>query len=239
MSEVAGRMAAQVGAHCLEKEQGGAGILLGGVPGVLAAKVVVLGGGVVGSEAARMCIGLGAQVTVINLGVDKLRALEAAFGPAVQTAQSNTPVIDRFVADADLVIGAALVPGGEAPKLVSRALVGRMRPGSVIVDVAIDQGGCIETSHPTTHADPIFVEEGVVHYCVANMPGAVARTSAFALNNATLPFVTALADKGARPAMAEDEHLLAGLNVMGGAITHGAVAGALDLPCTPARRAIQ
>ena len=239
MSEVAGRMAAQVGAHYLEKGRGGAGILLGGVPGVLPARVAVLGGGVVGSEAARLCIGLGADVTVINLGVEKLRALDARFGPAIRTVQSNAAVIERFVAEADLVIGAALVPGGAAPKLVSRALVARMRPGSVIVDVAIDQGGCVETSHPTTHADPVYVEEGVIHYCVTNMPGAVARTSAFALNNATLPFVLALAGKGVRRALHEDRHLLAGLNVMAGHITHPAVAASLGLPCMAAARAIQ
>ena len=238
MSEVAGRMATQVGAHYLEKAQGGAGILLGGVPGVAPGRVVVLGAGAVGREAARMAIGLGGDVTVLNRGVDKLAALDLVFGARIKTLQSNETVIEESVVAADLVIGAVLVPGGAAPTLVSRELVAAMRPGSVMVDVAIDQGGCFETSRPTTHAEPIYLEEGVIHYCVTNMPGAVPRTSAFALNNATLPFVRAMADKGVVAAMADDPHLLAGLNVRGGALTHAAVATSLRLPFSPPDEAI-
>ncbi|MDH3240272.1 MAG: alanine dehydrogenase [Alphaproteobacteria bacterium] len=238
MSEVAGRMAAQVGAHFLEKAQGGAGILLGGVPGVAPGRVTVLGAGAVGREAARMAIGLGADVTILNRGVDKLAALNLVFGASLKTLQSNAHVIEETVAAADLVIGAVLVPGGAAPKLVSRELVARMRPGSVVVDVAIDQGGCFETSRPTTHADPVYVEDGVIHYCVTNMPGAVPRTSAFALNNATLPFTKAMAAKGVAAALADDPHLLAGLNVMAGAITNAAVAESLGLDLTPAAAAL-
>ena len=238
MSEVAGRMAAQVGAHYLEKAQGGAGILLGGVPGVAPGRVAVLGAGAVGREAARMAIGLGADVTVLNRGVDKLAALNLVFGAELKTLQSNAAVIEETVAASDLVIGAVLVPGGAAPKLVSRDLVARMRPGSVMVDVAIDQGGCFETSRPTTHADPVYLEEGVIHYCVTNMPGAVPRTSAFALNNATLPFVRAMAEKGVMAALHDDPHLLAGLNVCGGEITHATVAESLGFPLKPAREAI-
>ncbi len=238
MSEVAGRMAAQAGAHFLEKAQGGAGILLGGVPGVAPGRVTVLGAGAVGREAARMCMGLGADVTVLNRGVDKLAALELVFGSKLKTLQSNATVIEETVAAADLVIGAVLVPGGAAPKLVSKDLVARMRPGSVIVDVAIDQGGCFEPSRPTTHGDPVYLEDGVIHYCVTNMPGAVPRTSAFALNNATLPFVRAMADKGVMAALGAEPHLLAGLNVCGGEITHATVAESLGLPLTPAREAI-
>lgn len=238
MSEVAGRMAAQVGAHYLEKAQGGAGILLGGVPGVAPGRVAVLGAGAVGREAARMAIGLGADVTVLNRGVDKLAALNLVFGAELKTLQSNAAVIEETVAASDLVIGAVLVPGGAAPKLVSRDLVARMRPGSVMVDVAIDQGGCFETSRPTTHADPVYLEEGVIHYCVTNMPGAVPRTSAFALNNATLPFVRAMADKGVMAALGGDPHLLAGLNVCRGKITHASVAGSLGFPLKPAGESI-
>lgn len=238
MSEVAGRMAVQVGAHYLEKAQGGAGILLGGVPGVAPGRVAVLGAGAVGREAARMAMGLGADVTVLNRGVDKLAALNLVFGAQLKTLQSNATVIEQTVAAADLVIGAVLVPGGVAPKLVSKDLVARMRPGSVIVDVAIDQGGCFETSRPTSHGDPVYLEHGVIHYCVTNMPGAVPRTSAFALNNATLPFVRAMADNGVMAALADDPHLLAGLNVHGGEITHAAVAESLGLPLKPAREAI-
>ena len=238
MSEVAGRMATQVGAHYLEKAQGGAGILLGGVPGVAPGRVVVLGAGAVGREAARMAIGLGGDVTVLNRGVDKLAALDLVFGARIKTLQSNEAVIEESVVTADLVIGAVLVPGGAAPTLVSRELVAAMRPGSVMVDVAIDQGGCFETSRPTTHAEPVYVEEGVIHYCVTNMPGAVPRTSAFALNNATLPFVRAMANKGVVVAMADDPHLLAGLNVRGGALTHLAVATSLSLRFSPPDEAI-
>jgi alanine dehydrogenase len=238
MSEVAGRMAAQVGAHFLEKAQGGAGILLGGVPGVAPGRVTVLGAGAVGREAARMALGLGADVTILNRGVDKLAALNLVFGAGLKTLQSNAHVIEETVAAADLVIGAVLVPGGAAPKLVSREMVAQMRPGSVLVDVAIDQGGCFATSRPTTHADPVYVEEGVIHYCVTNMPGAVPRTSAFALNNATLPFTKAMAAKGVTAALADDPHLLAGLNVRAGAITNAAVADSLGLDLTPAAEAL-
>jgi alanine dehydrogenase len=234
MSEVAGRMATQVGAHYLEKAQGGAGILLGGVAGVAPGKVCVLGAGTVGREAARMAIGLGAEVTVLNRGVAKLAELDLIFGNRLRTVQSNTAMVERYVADADLVVGAVLVPGGAAPKVVSADLVARMRKGSVIVDVAIDQGGCIATSRPTTHADPVFVANGVTHYCVTNMPGAVPRTSAFALNNATLPFVMAMANKGVTAALKADPHLRAGLNVMDGRITCAAVAASLGLDHTPA-----
>src|SRR6266566_3586794 len=220
MSEVAGRMSVQVGAHCLEKEQGGAGILLGGVPGVAAAKVVILGGGVSGTNAARMAMGLEAYVTVIDRSLPRLYELDMQFGSQLHTLFSTVENIEREVLSADLVIGAVLVPGGAAPKLVSRELVRRMKPGSVIVDISIDQGGCIETSRPTTHAAPTFVEEGVVHYCVTNMPGAVARTSAEALNNATLPFVLAIADRSWRRALSEDPHLRNGLNAARGLLTH-------------------
>ncbi|MDA8251144.1 MAG: alanine dehydrogenase [Rhodospirillales bacterium] len=234
MSEVAGRMSVQVGAHCLEKEQGGAGVLLGGVPGVPAGNVVVLGGGVAGSNAARMAIGFGATVTVIDKSLARLRELDEQFPTQLHTLFSTADAIEQAVRNADLVIGAVLVPGAAAPKLVTRELVRQMRPGSVLVDIAIDQGGCFETSHPTTHAAPTYVAEGVVHYCVTNMPGAVARTSTLALGNATLPFVLALAGKGWRRALTEDVHLRRGLNVHDGAVTHQAVAHDLDLACTPA-----
>ena len=238
MSEVAGRMAAQVGAHFLEKAQGGAGILLGGVPGVAPARVTVLGAGAVGREAARMALGMGADVTVLNRGVERLAALDLVFGAALKTLQSNAQAIEETVAAADLVIGAVLVAGAAAPKLVSRELVRAMKPGSVIVDISIDQGGCIETSRPTTHAAPTYIEEGVVHYCVTNMPGAVARTSAVALNNATLPFVLAIADRGWRRALSDDGHLRNGLNACRGLLTHAAVAHDLRLPLTAAERAL-
>jgi alanine dehydrogenase len=230
MSEVAGRMSIQVGAHCLEKEQGGIGLLLGGVPGVPAAKVVILGGGVSGTNAARMAMGLEAHVVVIDKSLERLYSLDLQFGRQLHTAFATMDAIESHVLSADLVVGAVLVPGAAAPKLVSRSMVGRMKKGSVIVDISIDQGGCCETSRPTTHAEPTYTVDGVVHYCVANMPGAVARTSTFALNNATLPFALALADKGYRRAMAEDPHLQNGLNVMKGKITHSAVAEALNLP---------
>ena len=226
MSEVAGRMAVQVGAHCLEKEAGGSGILLGGVAGVPAAQVVVLGGGTVGANAIRMAVGMEAQVTVIDKSVARLRELDDMFGSRIQTLYASAGAVARAVAKADLVIGAVLVPGAAAPRIVTRAMLRQMRRGSAVVDVAIDQGGCFETSRPTTHANPTYVEEGVVHYCVTNMPGAVPRTSTFALNNATLPFVLALADKGWKRAMADDPHLLAGLNVCGGKLTNKGVADA-------------
>jgi alanine dehydrogenase len=235
MSEVAGRMAVQVGAHCLEREQGGAGILLGGVPGVPPAKVVVLGGGVAGTNAARMAVGLEASVTIIDKSLTRLKELDLQFGPRATTLFATTEAIEQAVLAADLVIGAVLVPGAAAPKLVTREMVRWMRPGSVLVDIAIDQGGCFETSRPTTHSDPIYVEEGVVHYCVTNMPGAVARTSTFALTNATLPFVLALAGKGWRQAMLDDPHLAAGLNIHDGQVTHIAVAQALGLRHTAVR----
>src|SRR5271169_5452169 len=238
MSEVAGRMAIQVGAHCLEKEQGGIGVLLGGVPGVPAAKVVILGGGVAGTNAARMAMGVEAYVTVIDKSLPRLYELDMQFGAQLHTLFSTVENIEHEVSAADLVIGAVLVPGAAAPKLVSRELVRRMRPGSVIVDIAIDQGGCIETSRPTTHAAPTFVDEGVVHYCVTNMPGAVARTSAVALNNATLPFVLAIVDRGWQRALSEDPDLRDGLNVCRGRVTHPAVARDLELPLTAPERAL-
>jgi alanine dehydrogenase len=232
MSEVAGRMSVQVGAHCLEKMQGGAGILLGGVPGVAPARVVIIGGGVSGTHAARMAIGMEASVVVIDRSLDRLRELDELFGSKLSTMYSTVDAIEQNVTGADLVIGAVLVPGAAAPKLVSRAMIKRMRPGSVLVDIAIDQGGCFETSHPTTHADPTYVVDGIVHYCVANMPGGVARTSTFALNNATLPFALALADKGWRQACHDDVHLRNGLNIHEGHVTYRAVAHALKLKYT-------
>ena len=238
MSEVAGRMAAQVGAHCLEKPQGGTGILLGGVPGVAAANVVILGGGVAGTNAARMAMGMEASVTVIEKSLPRLYDLDLQFGAALNTIFATQDAIEQYVLQADLVIGAVLVPGAAAPRLVSRELVKRLRPGAVLVDISIDQGGCMETSRPTTHKDPTYVVDGVVHYCVANMPGAVPRTSAFALNNATLPFTLALADKGYRAALRDDPHLRNGLNVHLGRITHAAVARDLGYEYQPATEAL-
>jgi alanine dehydrogenase len=238
MSEVAGRMAVQVGAHCLEKEQGGIGVLLGGVPGVPAAKVVILGGGVSGTNAARMAMGMEAYVTVIDRSLPRLYELDLQFGAQLHTLFSTMENIEREVTAADLVIGAVLIPGAAAPKLVSRALVRAMKPGAVVVDISIDQGGCFETSRPTTHAAPTYVEEGVVHYCVTNMPGAVARTSTVALNNATLPYVLALADHGWQGALREDAHLRNGLNICRGRVTHPAVARDLDFPFTPPEQII-
>ncbi len=238
MSEVAGRMSIQVGAKCLEKESGGSGILLGGVTGVAPGKVTVIGGGVAGTNAARMAMGFEAQVTILDKKLDRLAALDLQFGSQLNTLFSTVDAIETYVRDADLVIGAVLVPGAAAPKLVSRKLVKAMRKGSVIVDIAIDQGGCFETSRPTTHARPTYVEEGIVHYCVTNMPGAVPRTSAFALNNATLPFVLAIAGKGAARALNDDPHLLAGLNVHRGRITHEAVARDLGFDYAPAKEAL-
>ncbi len=230
MSEVAGRMSIQVGAHYLEKEQGGPGILLSGVPGVAPGRIVIIGGGVSGSSAARMAMGMEASVTVVDKSLRRLNKLDEQFGSKLQTLFATVAVIEREVAAADLVIGAVLVPGAAAPKLVSREMVRQMKRGSAIVDIAIDQGGCFETSRPTTHAAPTYEAEGVIHYCVTNMPGAVARTSTFALNNATLPFALALANYGWKRALNEDPHLRNGLNVYDGHITHGAVASALDLP---------
>ena len=229
MSEVAGRMSVQVGAQCLQKAAGGRGVLLGGVPGVAAAKVVVIGGGVSGTHAVEMAHGMRADVTVIDRSIKRLRELDVQFHGAVTTLYSTTASIEREVVDADLVIGAVLLPGAAAPKLVTDAMIRSMRPGSVVVDIAIDQGGCFETSRPTTHADPTYVLHGVTHYCVTNMPGAVPRTSAFALNNATLPYVRALADKGWERATREDAGLAAGINVRAGHIVQAAVAAALGL----------
>jgi len=239
MSEVAGRMAVQVGAHCLEKEQGGAGVLLGGVPGVVPGRVTILGGGVVGTNAARIALGMGARVTVLDKSLPRLAALDDLFGGQVRTVYATLDSIETHVREADLAIGAVLVPGAAAPRLVGAELVAAMRNGSVVVDVAIDQGGCFATARPTTHADPTYVFEGVVHYCVTNMPGAVARTSAFALNNATLPFVLALADKGWRGALAADPHLLAGLNIHQGRVTCAAVAHDLGLPLAAAEEILR
>ena len=230
MSEVAGRMSVQVGAHYLEKEQGGRGVLLGGVPGVAPARVAILGGGVSGVNAAQMAVGMRADVTIYDISNDRLAELDMFFGSQIKTAYASTAAIAAAVARAHLVIGAVLIPGAAAPKLVTREMLKTMKRGSVLVDIAIDQGGCFETSRPTTHENPVFEVEGVIHYCVANMPGAVARTSAFALNNATLPFAVRLANMGAEAAMAADPHLANGLNVSTGKIRHPAVAAALDLP---------
>ncbi|HEY6049203.1 MAG TPA: alanine dehydrogenase [Sphingomicrobium sp.] len=234
MSEVAGRMSVQVGAHYLEKEQGGRGVLLGGVPGVAPAKVAILGGGVAGVNAAQMATGMRADVTIYDINNDRLAELDMFFSSQIKTAYASRAAIANAVKEAELVIGAVLVPGAAAPKLVTREMLGTMKRGSVLVDIAIDQGGCFETSHATTHADPVYEVDGIIHYCVANMPGAVARTSAFALNNATLPFALKIANLGAKEAMKQDPHLAAGLNVSGGKIRHEAVAEALDLPYEPA-----
>ena len=232
MSEVAGRMSVQVGARGLEKEAGGLGKLLGGVPGVAPARVVILGGGVAGTNAAQIALGMQADVTVLEKSVERMRWLADHFGPSLTTVMANAESVREHVLGADLVIGAVLVPGAAAPKLVTREMVKAMHDGSVLVDIAIDQGGCFETSRPTTHAEPTYVEEGVVHYCVTNMPGAVAHTSALALNNVTLPFVLALADKGIK-ALCDDAHLRAGLNVHAGRVTHEAVAEALGIRLKP------
>src|SRR5271156_722263 len=229
MSEVAGRMSVQVGANCLQKANGGFGVLLGGVPGVSPAKVVILGGGVSGTHAAEMAVGLRADVTVVDRSVKRLRELSSIFGSQLKTVYSTAHAIEELVRDADLVIGAVLIAGAAAPKLVTRAMVKTMKPGAVLVDIAIDQGGCFETSRPTTHAEPTYVLDGVIHYCVTNMPGAVPRTSTFALTNATLPYVKALADYGWRAAISKDAGLGRGLNVHAGQLTHQAVASALGL----------
>jgi alanine dehydrogenase len=233
MSEVAGRMSIQVGAHYLEKEQGGRGVLLGGVPGVAPARVAILGGGVAGVNAAQMAVGMRADVTIYDISNERLAELDMFFGSQIKTAYASRSAIANAVEKAELVIGAVLVPGAAAPKLVTRDMLKTMKRGSVIVDIAIDQGGCFETSHATTHDDPVYEIDGVIHYCVANMPGAVSRTSAFALNNATLPFALRIADMGAEKAMKADPHLANGLNVSGGKIRHEAVAEALGLPFEP------
>jgi alanine dehydrogenase len=228
MSQVAGRMSIQAGAHCLEREAGGRGVLLAGVPGVKPAKVVIVGGGVVGENAAYMAVGMGADVTVLDRNVDTMRSLVRRFGQSIKTIYSTQLTLEEEILAADLVIGAVLVPGAEAPKLITREMVAAMKTGSVICDVAIDQGGSAETSKPTTHADPTFVVDEVVHYCVANMPGAVSHTSTYALNNVTLPFILALADKGHQKALLDDPHLRNGLNVYRGHVTHRAVAEDLN-----------
>ncbi|MFB9058467.1 MULTISPECIES: alanine dehydrogenase [Sphingobium] len=238
MSQVAGRMAIQAGATALEKANGGRGVLLGGVPGVLPAKVAVIGGGVVGFNAAQMAAGLGADVTILDRSPEVLERLGIHFEARAKTRFSNRANLAECVAEADLVIGAVLIPGAAAPKLVSADMLKTMKKGAVLVDVAIDQGGCFETSHPTTHDDPTYIVEGIVHYCVANMPGAVARTSTYALNNVTLPHALRIADLGWKEAMRADPHLLDGLNVWNGQIAYRAVAEALNLPHIPAEQAI-
>lgn len=230
MSEVAGRMSVQVGAHYLEKEQGGRGVLLGGVPGVAPARVAILGGGVAGVNAAQMAVGMRADVTIYDISNARLAELDMFFSSQIKTVYASKAAIAAAVKQAHLVIGAVLVPGAAAPKLVTRDMLKTMKRGSVLVDIAIDQGGCFETSHATTHSDPVYEIDGVIHYCVANMPGAVARTSALALNNATLPFALKLANLGAEAAMKADPHLAAGLNVSGGKLRYKAVADALGLP---------
>jgi alanine dehydrogenase len=239
MSEVAGRMSIQVGAASLQKANGGFGVLLGGVPGVQPAKVVILGGGVAGKHAAEMAVGMHADVTIVDRSLDRLRELSSTFGASLLTAYSTTETIERLVRDADLVVGAVLVAGAAAPKLVTRAMLSTMKRGAVLVDISIDQGGCFETSRPTTHADPTFVVDGVIHYCVANMPGAVPRTSTFALTNATLPYVRSLADLGWQAALKRDPGLAAGLNVHAGEITHDVVARALGFGARPAAVAVR
>ena len=237
MSQVAGRMSIQAGASCLEKGHGGRGILLGGVPGVMPGRVAVIGGGVVGFNAAQMAVGLGADVTILDRNPAVLERLAIHFEARAKTRFSSRINLEASVSDADLVIGAVLIPGAAAPKLVTRAMLGSMKKGAVLVDVAIDQGGCFETSRPTTHADPTFTIDGVVHYCVANMPGAVARTSTYALNNVTLPHALAIADLGWKTALANDDHLRNGLNVWNGKVTHSAVARDLGYEHTPAEHA--
>jgi alanine dehydrogenase len=239
MSEVAGRMAPHVGAHYLEKTNGGRGILMGGVPGVPPADVLILGAGVAGTNATLIALGMGASVTVVDRNAEALRRIAGQFGPRVRTAFSTRDVIETLCRRSDLVIASVLIPGAAAPKIISAETVKAMKPGAVIVDIAIDQGGCAETSRPTTHSHPTFLVDGVVHYCVTNMPGAVARTSTFALNNVTLPFVLALAGKGLRRALAEDPHFRNGLNIHEGQITHKAVANALKLPYVRAEAALK
>ncbi|MBR2512628.1 MAG: alanine dehydrogenase [Halomonas sp.] len=229
MSTVAGRMAVQAGAHSLEKAQGGSGVLLPGVPGVAPGSVTVIGGGVVGENAARMALGLGADVTILDKSITRLEVLDDRYQGRIKTVYSTADALDHAVKTADMIVGAVLIPGAAAPKLITRAMLADMKPGSVLVDVAIDQGGCFETSRPTTHAEPTYMVDGIVHYCVANMPGAVARTSTLGLTNATLPFVLALADKGWQQALKDDPHFLPGLNVHDGKITYQAVAEAFSL----------
>ena len=238
MSEVAGRMSIQAGAQTLEKSRGGSGLLLGGVPGVAPAKVVVLGGGVVGANAARMAIGLRADVTILDRNIDTLRKLDEEFQGRANVVYSTADAIEKYVLEADLVIGAVLIPGAAAPKLVTQQHIKRMKPGSAVVDVAIDQGGCFETSHPTTHAEPTYIVDDMVHYCVANMPGAVARTSTFALNNATLPYIVKLANKGYQKALLEDAGFLKGLNVIHGKVTYKEVAENFGLDYVDPAKAI-
>ncbi len=238
MSEVAGRLSVQAGAHCLEKAQGGSGVLLGGVPGVAPAKVLVIGGGVVGDNAAAMALGMGADVTLLDCSLPRLRQVDAEYGGRVKCVYSTGDTIKEYALQSDLVIGAVLIPGAKAPKLLSKDMVARMKPGSVLVDVAIDQGGCFETSRATTHQEPAYIVDGVVHYCVANMPGAVPRTSTFALNNATLPFILALANKGAKQALLSDPGLRNGLNVYQSRVTCEAVANDLHYDYLPAVEAL-
>jgi len=238
MSEVAGRMSIQAGAQCLERSHAGRGMLLGGVPGVAPAKVTIIGGGVVGSSAAQMAVGMGADVAILDRNVDVLRKLNVQFGSSVKTIFSTKEALDQHVLNADLVIGGVLIPGAEAPKLVTREMISKMKPGAALVDVAIDQGGCFETSKPTTHAEPTYIIDEVVHYCVANMPGAVPRTSTFALNNVTLPYILQLANKGYRQALADDKHLLEGLNVYQGKVTCEHVAENLGFDYVSAKEAL-
>ncbi len=239
MSEVAGRLAPQVGAWSLQKANGGRGVLLGGVPGVAPANVVIIGGGVVGTAAARVAVGMGARVTVLDRSIPRLSYLDDIFHGKLVTQYSSAGAVADLAREADMVIGAVLIPGAAAPKLISKAQLKEMRPGAVLVDVAIDQGGCFETSRATTHQDPIYQVDGIQHYCVANMPGAVARTSTQALGNATLPFLMALANKGWKQACADDRHLLNGLNVHAGKLTYAAVGKALDLPTITAAEALK
>lgn len=238
MSEVAGRMAVQAGANCLEIKNGGSGVLLGGVPGVAPGKVVVLGGGAAGTNSVRVAMGMGADVVVIDRSLERLCQLDLQFGPKITTIYSTKDAIEEHVTSADLVIGAVLIPGASAPKLVTKQMLSKMRHGSVMVDISIDQGGCFESSRPTTHDKPTYVEDGVVHYCVTNMPGGVPRTSTFALNNATLPFAISLANLGYKEAMRRNRHLLNGLNIANGKVTYQAVAEALQQPYTPAEQMI-
>jgi alanine dehydrogenase len=238
-SEVAGCMAVQAGAECLQLKNGGSGILLGGVPGVAPAKVVVIGGGNAGRNAVKVALGMGAEVAVIDRSLERLNQLNAQFGSGLHTIFSTHTAIEEHVLAADLVIGAVLIPGASAPKLVSKSMLGQMRKGSVLVDISIDQGGCFETSRPTTHQDPTYIIDGIVHYCVSNMPGAFPRTSTFALNNATLPFVLALANDGYQKAMRRNPYLLQGLNVCHGKITYEAVAKALNQTYVPAQHMLE
>ena len=239
MSEVAGRMSVQEGAHCLEKAEGGSGVLLGGVPGVEAAKVLVIGGGVVGLNAARIAMGMGAKVTIVDRSLARLTQIDELYGDRLSTLYSTFDTIEQQLASADLVIGAVLIPGAASPKLVTRKMLGVMKPGSVLVDVAIDQGGCFETSHVTTHQDPTYVVDGITHYCVANIPGGVARTSTFALTNATLPYIIELANKGTIAALEQNAHLLNGLNVHKGMVTQEAVAQALGYQFIEPQKALK